>query len=138
MAELERIGISLDKELLERFDGIIAEQGYQSRSEAIRDLVRRQINQQQLENPDAEAIGAVFLVYDHHATKLIESLIGLQHAHTPAESLQIISSLHVHLDEHDCLEIIVLRGSVGEINKMAESILSMKGVKLGRVNIVVA
>lgn len=138
MAELERIGISLDKELLEKFDGIITEQGYQSRSEAIRDLVRRQINQQKLEDPDAEAIGAVFLVYDHHATKLIESLIGLQHAHTPAESLQIISSLHVHLDEHDCLEIIVLRGSVGEINKMAESILSMKGVKLGRVNVVAA
>jgi CopG family nickel-responsive transcriptional regulator len=138
MAELERIGISLDKELLEKFDGIIAEQGYQSRSEAIRDLVRKQINRQKLENPDAEAIGAVFLVYDHHATKLIESLIGLQHSHTPTESLQIISSLHVHLDEHDCLEIIVLRGSVDEINKMAESILSMKGVKLGRVNVVAA
>ncbi len=138
MAKLERIGVSLGKELLEKFDGIIAEQGYQSRSEAIRDLVRRQINQQQLENPDAEAIGAVFLVYDHHATKLIESLIGLQHAHILAESLQIISSLHVHLDEHDCLEIIVLRGSVGEINKMAESILSMKGVKLGRVNVIAA
>ncbi len=138
MTPLERIGISLDKELLEKFDGLITKQGYQSRSEAIRDLVRRQISRQQLENPNAKAIGAVFLVYDHHATKLIESLIGLQHAHTPNKSLQIISSLHVHLDEHDCLEIIVLRGRVGEINKMAESILSMKGVKLGRINVVAA
>jgi CopG family nickel-responsive transcriptional regulator len=138
MAQLERIGVSLDKQLLEEFDALIARQGYQNRSEAIRDLVRRRISRQQLENPDAKAIGAIFLVYDHHATKLIESLISLQHAHPPAESLQIISSLHVHLDEHDCLEIIVLRGCVGEINKMAERILSMKGVKLGRVNVVAA
>ena len=138
MTQLERIGISLDKELLLKFDDLIANQGYQSRSEAIRDLVRRQLSRQQLENPDAKAVGAIFLVYDHHATKLAESLISLQHNHAPGESLQIISSLHVHLDEHDCLEIIVLRGCVGEINKMAESILSMKGVKLGRINIVAA
>ncbi len=138
MTQLERIGISLDKELLTKFDRLIAAQGYQSRSEAIRDLVRRQISRQQLENPDAKAVGAVFLVYDHHATKLIESLISLQHSHTPDESLQIISSLHVHLDEHDCLEIIVLRGCVSEINKVAENILSMKGVKLGRINVVAA
>ena len=138
MSELERIGISLDNELLAEFDELIARQGYQSRSEAIRDLVRRQISQKQLENPEAEAIGAVFLVYDHHAAKLAESLIELQHSHTHAGALQIISSLHVHLDEHDCLEIIVLRGRIGEINKVAENILSMKGVKLGRINVVAA
>jgi len=138
MSELERIGISLDKELLAEFDELIAGQGYQSRSEAIRDLVRRQISQKQLENPEAEAIGAVFLVYDHHAAKLAESLIELQHSHTHAGDLQIISSLHIHLDERDCLEIIVLKGRVGEINKIAESILSMKGVKLGKINIVAA
>ena len=138
MSELERIGISLDNELLAEFDELIARQGYQSRSEAIRDLVRRQISRKQLENPDAEAIGAVFLVYDHHAAKITESLIELQHSHTNTGALQIISSLHVHLDEHDCLEIIVLRGCVGEINKVAENILSFKGVKLGRINIVAA
>jgi CopG family nickel-responsive transcriptional regulator len=138
MTQLERIGVSLDKRLLERFDTLIATQGYQSRSEAIRDLVRRRLSRQELENPDTRAVGAIFLVYDHHATKLIKSLIGLQHAHPPVESLEIISSLHVHLDEHNCLEIIVLRGCVGEINKMAERILSMKGVKLGRVNVVAA
>ncbi len=60
----------------------------------------------------------------------------MQHAHTLASSLQVISSMHVHLDEHDCLEVIILRGRVGEINNIADSILSMKGVKLGRVNIV--
>ena len=136
MSELERIGISLDNELLAEFDELIAKQGYQSRSEAIRDLVRQQISHKQLENPDTEAIGAVFLVYDHHAAKLAESLIELQHSLTYTGALQIISSLHVHLDEHNCLEIIVLRGRVSEINKVAENILSMKGVKLGRINVV--
>lgn len=136
MAQIERIGVSLDKELLSTFDELIAGQGYKSRSEAIRDLVRRQISEEQLENPKAWAVAAVVLVYDHHSTKLTESLIGLQHTHTSDSSRQVISSLHVHLDEHDCLEVIILRGRVGEINKVAEKILSMKGVKLGRVNIV--
>jgi CopG family nickel-responsive transcriptional regulator len=136
MSQIERIGVSLDKELLSMFDELIAGQGYQSRSEAIRDLVRRQLSEERLGNPKAKAVAAVFLVYDHHSTKLTESLIELQHAHTFTSSLQAISSLHVHLDEHDCLEVIILKGRVGEINKVAENILSMKGVKLGRTNIV--
>jgi CopG family nickel-responsive transcriptional regulator len=136
MARIERIGVSLDKELLSMFDDLIAGQGYQSRSEAIRDLVRRQLSQERLEHPKAKAVAAVFLVYDHHSTKLTESLIELQHAHTLTSSVQVISSLHVHLDEHDCLEVIILKGRVGEINKVAENILSMKGVKLGRTNII--
>jgi CopG family nickel-responsive transcriptional regulator len=138
MSELERIGVSLEKGLLSKFDNLIVKQGYQSRSEAIRDLVRRQLSEEQIENSEAKAVGAVFLVYDHHSTKLTESLIDLQHSHSSAQSLQIISSLHVHLDEHDCLEVIVLRGRVGEIRKVGENILSMKGVKLGRINVVAA
>lgn len=132
MAELERIGISLDKDLLSQFDALIARQGYQSRSEAVRDLVRQQLSQERLGDPKSEAVAAVFLVYDHHAANLSEKLIAIQHSHL----LHAISSLHVHLDAHDCLEIIVLRGQVGEINKVGENILSMKGVKLGRVNLV--
>jgi CopG family nickel-responsive transcriptional regulator len=132
MADLERIGVSLDKDLLADFDALIAQQGYQSRSEAIRDLVRQQLSQERLSDPQAEAVAAVFLVYDHHATRLTEKLVELQHSHL----LQAISSLHVHLDKHDCLEIIVLRGRVAEINRVGERILSMKGVKLGRVNLV--
>jgi len=135
MAQLERIGVSLDKKLLSMFDKLIAGQGYQSRSEAIRDLVRQQLSQERLSNPKAKAVAAVFIVYDHHATKLSNKLINLQHTHTAGSSLQVISSLHVHLDEHDCLEVIVIRGQVGQISKMAESILSMKGVKLGRLNL---
>ena len=132
MKQVERIGVSLDKKLLSTFDKLVAKQGYQSRSEAIRDLIRRQLSGERLSNPKAEAVAAVLLVYDHHSTKLTEKLIGLQHSHI----LQTISSIHVHLNEHDCLEVIVLRGRVGEINKMAENIVSLKGVKLGRINFV--
>jgi CopG family nickel-responsive transcriptional regulator len=136
MSQLERIGVSVDKELLLMFDELIAKQGYQSRSEALRDLVRRQLSEERLQHAEAEGVAAVFLVYDHHSTKLTEKLIDLQHAHIPGSNLQVISSLHVHLNEHDCLEVIVLRGKVGQINEVAETILSMKGVKLGRLNIV--
>ncbi|MEJ2647561.1 MAG: nickel-responsive transcriptional regulator NikR [Sedimentisphaerales bacterium] len=135
MSELERIGVSLDEDLLAEFDKLIAKQGYKSRSEAIRDLVRLQLSEEQLENPQAKAVAAVFLVYDHHSTKLTDSLVDLQHSHTFAESMQVISSLHVHLDERDCLEIIVFRGRAGEIRKIGEKILSMKGVKLGKINV---
>jgi len=131
MSQVERMGVSLEKELLSAFDKLIARQGYQSRSEAIRDLIRQQLSVERLGNPEAKAVAAVCIVYDHHATKLMGKLVDLQHSHI----LQVISSLHIHLDEHDCLEVIVLRGRVGQINRMGESILSMKGVKLGRVNL---
>jgi CopG family transcriptional regulator, nickel-responsive regulator len=131
MAGIERVGVSLEKELLGAFDKLIAEKGYQSRSEAIRDLIREQLSDNRLQNDKADAVAAVVLVYDHHATAIMERLTELQHSHV----LKTISSLHVHLDHHDCLEVIVLRGKVGEINKMGEKLISIKGVKLGRVNL---
>lgn len=134
MQRIERIGVSLEEELLSRFDKLIAKKGYQSRSEAIRDLLRQQLSGEHLADPKAKAVAAVFVVYDHHSTKLMEKLTSLQHSHL----LQTISSMHIHLDEHDCLEVIVLRGKVAEINKMAENMLSQKGVKLGKINLVAA
>ena len=131
MSHIERVGVSLEKELLGAFDKLISAKGYQSRSEAIRDLIRQQLSISRLQNDKAEAVAAVVLVYDHHATALMERLTELQHSHL----LQTISSLHVHLDHHDCLEVIVLRGKVGEINKMGEKLISIKGVKLGRINL---
>jgi CopG family nickel-responsive transcriptional regulator len=131
MSQVERIGVSLEKDLLSLFDALIAKQGYPSRSEAIRDLIRQQISQEQLGNPKAHAVAAVFLVYSHHSTRLMEMLTDLQHSHL----LQTISSMHIHLDEHNCLEVIVLRGQVGEINRTAENLISLKGVKLGRINL---
>ena len=132
MQQVERIGVSLDRKLLSMFDKLIAKQGYRNRSEAIRDLIRQQLSVERLSHPKTKAVAAVFLVYDHHLTKLMQKLTDLQHSHL----LQTISSIHIHLDKHNCLEVIVLRGQVDEINKMAENILSLKGVKLGRVNLV--
>jgi CopG family nickel-responsive transcriptional regulator len=134
MSQVERVGVSLEKELLTAFDELISQQGYQSRSEAIRDLIRQQLSSRRLQNEKAQAIAAVVLVYDHHSTALMERLTDLQHSHL----LQTISSLHVHLGHHDCLEVIVLKGKVGEINKMADMLISIKGVKLGKVNLLPA
>jgi CopG family nickel-responsive transcriptional regulator len=131
MNQIERIGVSLEKDLLSTFDGLIAKRGYPSRSEAIRDLIRQQISDERLANPKAEAVAAVFLVYTHHSTKLMAMLTDLQHSHL----LQTISSMHIHLDEHNCLEVIVLRGQVSEINRTAENLISLKGVKLGRISL---
>ena len=114
------------------FDKLIAKQGYQNRSEAIRDLIRRELSSEQLKNPKTKAIAAVCMVYDHHATKLMQKVTGLQHSRL----LQAICSTHIHLDAHDCMEIIVLKGRVAEINRLGENIISMKGVKLGRINLV--
>ncbi len=132
MKGIERIGISLEKELLEAFDNLIKDKGYQSRSEAVRDLLRKELSERRLTDPHTEAVAVVCLVYDHHVTKLTEKLLHLQHSHL----LETISALHVHMDHNHCLEIIVLRGRVGQINQVAENIISLKGVRLGRVNLV--
>ena len=131
METIERIGVSLEKGLLSDFDKLVTGRGYPNRSEAIRDLIRRELSKEKLTNPKAKAVAAVCVVYDHHATKLMEKLTGLQHSRL----LQTICTTHIHLDEHDCMEIIVLKGKVAEINKTAENILSQKGVKLGKVNV---
>lgn len=131
MKQIERIGVSLEKDLLARFDKLIAKQDYPNRSEAIRDLVRDRLSSEQLTNPKTKAVAAVCLVYDHHSTKLMEKLTALQHNRL----LETICTTHIHLDAHDCMEIIVLKGKVGEINKMGEKLLSQKGVKLGKINL---
>ena len=132
MKGLERIGVSLTADLLGEFDGLIARKGYTNRSEAIRDLIRRSLSDERLEDTHAHAVAAVLLVYDHHVTKLADKLLDLQHSHL----LETVSSLHVHLDHHHCLEVIVLRGSVGQIHRVGDQMVSLKGVRLGRVNLV--
>ena len=131
MAQTERIGISLDQKLLSMFDGLIAQQGYQNRSEAIRDLIRRRLAEQELTKPAAKAVAGLFLVYDHHSTRLSRKLTDLQHHHL----LQVVSSIHVHLDHENCLEIIILKGRVKDIEQISDKITSLKGIKLSRVNI---
>jgi CopG family nickel-responsive transcriptional regulator len=132
MEKVQRIGISLETDLLEKFDELIDNQGYQNRSEAVRDLIRGRLAEQQLSDPKAEAVAGVFVVYDHHHPQVTQKLTKLQHN----ELLKTISSMHIHLGHHDCLEVILLKGNIKEIRKLAESIVSLKGVKLGKVNFV--
>jgi CopG family nickel-responsive transcriptional regulator len=131
MGNIERVGVSLDQDLLGQFDALIEKQGYANRSEAIRDLIRARLDQEQLAKPSTEAVAAILLVYDHHATNLSAKLNHLQHGHL----LQIITSTHVHLDHHNCLEVIILKGKVSQIQSLADRMTSLKGVKLSRTNI---
>jgi len=131
MSKTERVGVSLDKKLLTMFDELIAKQGYSNRSEAIRDLIRNSLSEEQLADPTSQATAGIFVIYDHHETKLPQKLVDIQHNHL----LEVIASTHVHLDHHNCLEVIILKGKVKEIEKLGNNIASLKGVKLSRMNI---
>lgn len=128
MSELARFGVSMDETLLARFDALIAEQGYVNRSEAVRDLVRAALVEEAVELPDTDVVGTVTLVYDHHASDLGDKLT--EHQHTHHES--IVSTLHIHLDAHQCLEVVVLRGRSGHMKRLAASLIGTKGVTHGR------
>lgn len=130
MSKLERVGISLDQLLLAQFDKLIEGQGYPNRSEAIRDLIRDRLSHEQLAKPNAQAVAGIFLIYDHHSAKLSNKLIELQHHHL----LHVIASTHIHLDHHNCLEVIFVKGKAGEIQQLADNMASLKGVKLSRTN----
>ena len=129
MTDLARFGVSIDQRLLERFDQLIAEKGYVNRSEAIRDLIRASLVEERLGSEDQLAVGTVTLVYNHHVRDLSDKLTEHQHSHHD----QIISSLHVHLDAHNCLEVLIIRGVVREIKQIADELIGVKGVKHGRL-----
>lgn len=129
MAELSRIGVAIDSELLERFDQHIAARGYTNRSEAFRDLIRDQLVGSASENPEAQVVATVTLIYDHHVRMLSDKLTDIQHdAHH-----NILSALHVHLDHDNCLEAIVMKGRSKDVRRVADSLISTKGVKHGRM-----
>ncbi len=127
MAETVRFGISIDDRLLQRFDELIDKKGYQNRSEAIRDLIRNSLVQEEWGKDDEEAVGTIALVYDHHTRDLSDKLTDHQHSHHE----EIISTLHVHLDHHHCLEVVVAKGKAKQIKKLAEELIGTKGVKHG-------
>ncbi|MGH2271867.1 nickel-responsive transcriptional regulator NikR [Anaerohalosphaeraceae bacterium U12dextr] len=130
MANIERIGISVETDLLRQFDAFLSKKGYPNRSEAIRDLIRCALSQEQLQNPQSCAVAGIFLVYDHHTAGLNQKLNDMQHS----QFYHVIASTHVHLDHHNCLEVIILKGKTGEIQKLADSLTSVKGVKISTVN----
>jgi CopG family nickel-responsive transcriptional regulator len=127
---LERIGISLEEDLLEQFDRLIAEKGYVNRSEAIRDLIRDSLVQREwAEGGREEKVAVVTLVYDHDSASLAQKLAHIQHENHRA----VVSALHVHLDTHNCLEVLVLRGKGKDVSAMGDGLVSTKGVKYGKV-----
>jgi CopG family nickel-responsive transcriptional regulator len=129
MSKLVRFGISLGRDLLARFDRLVAERGFASRSEAFRDLIRGALVEDEWRS-GGEVAGAVTLVYDHHKKDLVGRLTDIQH---DAQRL-IISTQHVHLDHDHCLEIIAVRGRAEDVRKLAKSLRSVRGVLQGTVN----
>jgi CopG family nickel-responsive transcriptional regulator len=128
MPELSRIGVAINEDLLQKFDQLIEKRGYTNRSEAFRDLIRNELVQEVWQSSDAEVFGIVTLVYDHHVRMLTEKLTELQHrSHS-----SIMSSLHVHLDHDNCLEVILVRGKAPAVQTLANSLIATKGVKHGR------
>jgi CopG family nickel-responsive transcriptional regulator len=129
MGNLSRIGVSIDSGLLRRFDSFITDQGYENRSEAFRDLIRDRLIGSVIVAANAFVVGTVTLIYDHHTRLLPEKLTDLQHENHEI----IISTLHAHLDHESCLEVVVLRGKSRDVQKLADRLISTKGVQHGRL-----
>lgn len=134
MSELARIGVAIETELLKQFDRLIERRGYSSRSEAFRDLIRGELNQTHVSSPEKHVVGTLTIIYDHNVRQLAEKLTGLQHEHHH----EIISTLHVHLDHDQCLEVLVLRGQALEVQRIADRLMATKGVKQGRLTLAAA
>jgi CopG family nickel-responsive transcriptional regulator len=130
MGALARFSVAMDEDLLERFDALVARRGSGiNRSEAVRDLVRDALVDAEWEDSAGEIVGTITMVFDHHASDLSDKLDALQHAHHE----RIVSSMHVHLDAHNCLEVIVVRGTSGQVRAIADGLLGTKGVKHGKL-----
>jgi len=127
MQRLTRFGISMEEKLLKQYDRLISEKGYSNRSEAIRDLIREALVKEQWKLENEAAVGTITLVYDHDTRDLVNRLTDLQHTHFKA----IVSTLHVHLDPHNCLEVLVLRGSAATLKAIADRLIGTRGVKHG-------
>ncbi|MGB6065132.1 MAG: nickel-responsive transcriptional regulator NikR [Desulfomonilaceae bacterium] len=129
MADLVRFGVSIPDDLLEKFDILIAEQGYTNRSEAIRDLIRNRFVEDEWSHSEEDVVGTVTVVYNHEQSDLAQKLTEIQHRKHDL----IISSVHVHLDKHNCLEVLIMRGAPVEVKKAGELLISTRGVKHGKI-----
>jgi len=129
MSELIRFGVSIEETLLTGFDRHIQNRAYTNRSEAIRDLIRRELSERECAESDCQALGTITLIYDHHVQELPKALMEIQHQHCH----KIISTMHVHLNEHACLEVLAVEGIPRELQEVADKLISMKGVKQGKL-----
>ena len=129
MADLTRFGISIDEQLLTSFDEMINNKGYVNRSEAIRDLIRGALVEQEWGDANQETVATVTLVYDHHTRDLADKLTEHQHSHYE----EILSTLHIHLDHHHCLEVVAIKGKNSRVKRIADELIGTKGVKHGKL-----
>jgi CopG family transcriptional regulator, nickel-responsive regulator len=134
MSNLVRFGVSIAKDILNKFDLVIRAQNYPTRSKAIEDLIRQAITQNELSNDSSEVIGSISVVYDHHKRELQNKLTDIQHDFHKV----ILSSHHIHLSHHDCYETIIVKGERRVIEKLASLLKAAKGVKSSALNLVVA
>lgn len=129
MPKVIRFGVSLEDDLLRSFDRSIAEMGYANRSEAIRDLIRDHLIQKKVSKGEGEVVGVVSLLYDHRTHRLGDILAEMQHK----AQVAVNASLHIHLDAHNCLEVIVIRGEGGKVHEVAGKLIATKGVQNGKL-----
>ncbi len=124
---VERVGVSFEPPLLRDFDELIKRKGYPSRSEALRDLARRSIIEASVKDDNAEVLGTLTIIYDHHAHNVTDRLLHIQHRH----HAEILTTTHIHVDEQDCLEVLIVRGKSKAVRALAENIQALKGVRHG-------
>ena len=129
MEKITRFGVSIEPDLLKKFDKSIKKKGYENRSEAIRDIIRENLIAEKTEDPNSEVIGTLTMIYDHHAGNLTNRLLDLQHHHHK----EILTTTHIHVDHDNCLEVLVLKGKTRNIQKLADNIKSLKGIKHGEL-----
>lgn len=129
MEKITRFGVSIEPDLLKKFDKVIKKEGYANRSEAIRDLIRKNLIMEKNMDPNSESIGTLTMIYDHHTGNLTNRLLDIQHDHTK----EILTTTHIHIDRHNCLEVLVLKGKTGSIQKLADNIKAFKGIKHGEL-----
>lgn len=121
---LKRFTISLDEKLLDKFDTVIKQQQYENRSEAIRDLIRSSFVEEEWQ-ADKDVVGVISMIYDHHQPKLQEKVTEIQHDYHH----QIVSATHIHMDHHNCLEVVIVKGTAGSVHELTDRLRSQRGVR---------
>jgi CopG family nickel-responsive transcriptional regulator len=128
---VERVGVSFEPTLLNKFNLLIKKKGYTNRSEAIRDLVRKEIIESDIKEEECEVIGTLSIIYDHDIGNITDKLLHIQHHHHQ----EITFTTHIHIDKRTCLEIVVIRGLLTRVKKFAENVKALKGIRHGELAI---
>jgi CopG family nickel-responsive transcriptional regulator len=131
MENVVRVGVSFEPDLLNIYDKLIKEKGYSNRSEAIRDLVRKEISEAEISKGKGEIIGTLTYIYDHDHSDLLNKLLHIQHHHQGHST--IMASTHIHMDQQYCLEVMVIKGDIKEVRELADGIRALKGVLFGEL-----